>query len=330
MVHAFFLWWIEQLRAAWPGRAADRAGAGRALVIEPADPGQIAVFQRQAGRLQALGRFAADAAGLAALRRARPGRLPAILLRIAPSLLLSREIALPIAAEADLGAALRLAIDSLTPFAADEVFWSWQVLSRDRLRQQLRVRLDVVPRQAVPFAPILAAAGLPIGGLEIPLLGQAAQILQLRQAAVPLAADRLLAGLCAALMLLAIAVPFAIQAWDLARLREGMAALHAPVLEAEALRRRLHPAGGAEGDRRGEALRLIAAVTEAMPDGTYLTELALRDRTLSITGQSSDAAGLIARLAARPEFRNPSFTAPVTRSANGRADLFALQAGIGP
>jgi hypothetical protein len=50
---------------------------------------------------------------------------------------------------------------------------------------------------------------------------------------------------------------------------------------------------------------------------------------LSIDGQSDNAPQLIALLAAVPELHGPSFTAPVTRSADQTTDQFSLHATVG-
>jgi general secretion pathway protein L len=63
---------------------------------------------------------------------------------------------------------------------------------------------------------------------------------------------------------------------------------------------------------------------------TSLTDLSLQGNDLTIDGQSSNAAGLIAILAAAPKFRNPGFTAPVTRAFSGKADLFSIHATVAP
>jgi hypothetical protein len=46
-------------------------------------------------------------------------------------------------------------------------------------------------------------------------------------------------------------------------------------------------------------------------------------------GQSDNAAKLIGLLAAIPALRAPSFTAPVTRSADDKSDQFSLHATVG-
>jgi general secretion pathway protein L len=103
------------------------------------------------------------------------------------------------------------------------------------------------------------------------------------------------------------------------------------VKQAETLRNEIarSAAGGdviaAERARTGDALALIAGLTDALPDDTYLTDLSVRDGHLRLSGQSAAAAKLIPALAADTALRNPSFTAPVTRNDTLRIDMFSIQ-----
>jgi general secretion pathway protein L len=54
----------------------------------------------------------------------------------------------------------------------------------------------------------------------------------------------------------------------------------------------------------------------------------LKSGDLTMDGQSDNAARLIGLLSAVPGLRDPNFTAPVTRTADGRADQFSLHAAV--
>jgi len=86
----------------------------------------------------------------------------------------------------------------------------------------------------------------------------------------------------------------------------------------------------AERARIGDVLQVLAAVTDIVPDDSWLTELSLHQGKLGISGQSPAAARLIPALAADPAFRNPAFAAPVTRAPDGHADLFVIRAELAP
>ena len=85
-----------------------------------------------------------------------------------------------------------------------------------------------------------------------------------------------------------------------------------------------------ERDKAGRPLVVLAAATRILPDDTYLTEMELRQRKLTLSGRSAGAARLIGALAADPEFRNPGFSAPVTRLEALKAELFTINAEVQP
>jgi general secretion pathway protein L len=143
-------------------------------------------------------------------------------------------------------------------------------------------------------------------------------------------------GLCAVLTLVAVALPFARQALAVADLDARIQALRPRLAAVETLRRRA--AGDAAGAdvlareraQLGDALQVLATVTEILPDDTFLTEFTLSQGKLGIRGQSATAARLIAALAAEPTLRNPAFAAPVTRIDSGHAELFSIRAELAP
>jgi general secretion pathway protein L len=81
----------------------------------------------------------------------------------------------------------------------------------------------------------------------------------------------------------------------------------------------------AERARLGDALKILAAVTDATPDDTSLSDLTLHERQVSLTGRSADAARLIGLLAAVPALKDPAFSAPLTRIKDSNIDLFSIK-----
>ena len=92
---------------------------------------------------------------LPALRASVAGQGPAAVLRLPPELLLEQQATLPIAAERDPERVLSYEMDRITPFTADELFWTWAVERRDRIQGRLYLRLLLVPK--IRLAPVLAA-----------------------------------------------------------------------------------------------------------------------------------------------------------------------------
>ncbi|GAB0114927.1 PilN domain-containing protein [Acidisoma sp. C75] len=337
MLSYFLTWWMTQMRALLLGEGAGiRAPDGLIVAIDDLAgeaPRGMLLLRRQ-GReapLRPLG--AALPGATAAMPVAALPRLP-VILRLPAGLVLSRQASLPLAAARDLQTMLAFEMDRLTPFTAAEVYWSLGTVETHRAQEKVSIRLLLVLRRKVDgLLAHLRAQGLAPrwiegpgglialdergGGRRLPRLGQP------------------LAWLCLLLGLLVIGTPFIRQEMALAAARQALARSSAAGEEGAALLRRIAIAHdsrliiGAARDH-GDALALLAALTTALPDGTWLDDLSLHDGALSIDGESTDATRLIALLSAVPLLRAPSFAAPVTRSADDKMDQFSLRAAIAP
>jgi len=350
-------WWVRQMLDLLPARLAD-ARRGDALIVtdeRAADPPGLgfALFRRRTETR--LGRFGMDPIGLdeaaAALRQRRNGRSRErpreIVLRLTPGALLERTVTLPLAAERDPASVLRYDMDRLTPFAANDVVWSFAVDRRDRARAQLLVRLSLVPLQALrPLLDALGRAGVTPTAVEAATPEGESRRLTLTGAPGSEAAGfrgRLATmgmAFCAVSAVAALVTPFIVQALARDDVERRIAELAPRVSEVEALRRRV--AAGVPGAdviateraRIGDALQVLAAVTDILPDDCVLSELSLRQGKLGISGQAQAAARLIPALAADPLLRNPAFVAPVTRATDEHGgqgpDQFVIRADLAP
>lgn len=341
MLESFLHWYVAQWRAMLPEALRGDAADGRPtlIVTQTADSWRATIRTRGRAAATTVGVFPADDSGAAALRRALPAGVPAggVIFVPGADALLEREVPLPLAAERDAERVLAYEMDRLTPFAAADVFWTWRVMRRDRAAGRLALRLSLVPR--APIADALAALGraglaparMEANGRSILLMRSDPRIVRRRQ--------RLRTGLavaCGVVAVMIVAVPFLRQALARAALDAKVEQLQPHVREAEQIRRRILDAeGGAdvvqsERAHVGDPLRVLAILTDLLPDDTWLSDFGLHHGQVQIAGQSAAAAKLIPALAAEPGLRNPAFTAPVTRLDAGGADAFTIRAEIAP
>ena len=348
MVNEFLSWWSRQLLSLAPARLASEDQRGGSALLALARPGDrtagLDLLLRRRGQETALGRFGLDDAGLRGMRAALAGqpRAAAVVLRLPAGQVLEQSVALPLAAERDPERVLHYELDRLTPFAPDEVYWGWSVARRDRARGRLHLALLVVPKAGLlPQVAALEAVGAAPTMLE----GPGADGLPRRIALHRARSGRerwhrrglvAAASACAGLAAVAAGLPFVQQSAAADAVEARIAALQPAIAQADALRREIAAAAGsndviaAERARVGNALGVLATVTDVLPDDTYLTDLQLQGRVLTLTGQSAAAARLIGLLAAEPALRNPAFTAPVIRNEPGRAEGFAIRAEAVP
>lgn len=332
MLAGFVAWWLARIAELFPWIAAGGA-AGRladAVVIDVSAPDALTAWLRRNGREEAI------TLGVAARMASRRP----ILLRPAATSVLEKRHVVPSAPRRDLEPLLRHELGRITPFPADALFWRWDSRVRPTDRTRTEVTLTMVPKMAVAAAlDKLAAVGIQPRFLEV-AKPQRLCLLAIRDAGADGSfRQHLLRGLawtCAGLAVVALILPFVLQALALHATNGAIADLQPAVAEVEALRRSI-TAGGAgqevltqEMQRTGDVLQVLATVTRILPDDTYLTDFSLRNRHLSISGRSASAPRLITGLSADPAIRNAAFAAPVTRIEGASVDVFSIQGEIVP
>jgi len=341
-VRDFLRWWIGQLKSCLPDKLRDRyesrlRGIVVTLLSPPhAVPVMVDITRPRWGRrppqrcVVTLQEGEPDELGTALGGRGKS----AVTLRLPGGMVLQRHVVLPIAADRSPREVLHFELDRLTPFRPDEVLWDFVVTARDRQRGRLHVVLTLAP--LAPLRPLIEA--LHRCGAA-PVLVEAASA-RIRPNAGASAhrrrGPRLAWAFCTAVAIAVMVVPFVRQYVELRAVDARIDALRPAVAEADALRHRdaAVAAGGeaiqAERSRIGDPLRGLAAVTDALPDDTWLADLTLHQRKLLMAGESQDAVRLIGRLSAEQSLRNPSFTAPVTRKQSGHGDLFSVGVELEP
>jgi len=314
------------------------------MVIKPIGPlgrgiEAVAIGLRRNGRETPLGRFGLGATDLAELPR-KTGRTA--VLRLSEQDVLGKTVTLPLAAERELEQVLGFEMDRETPFKAEEIYWNHQIDGVDRQNGRLSVRLVLLPK--TNLAPLLTALGQfgirprraeiadgPDAGAYLPLEGDGGRTHR--------ASHRLIwsaAVCCAILGVAAVVTPFVRQGRALASLDQQIAVGRTAAAEADSLRQEIDRLTGSadfvesERDKAGRPLAVLAAATRVLPDDTYLTEMELQKRKVTLTGRSAAAARLIGPLAADGSFRNPGFAAPVTRVEALHTELFTINAEVAP
>lgn len=338
MLVEFLEWWGGQLRTLLPARLLNQPGGEDALVADISVSGVLTLRRRRRGLEQRVAELRGDDASAPGLRAALGNRARGekVLLRVPASWVLERAVQLPLAAERDLTRLLGYEMERLTPFTAAELVWDHLVLLRDRARGRISLRLTMVRRTALDEAiaflrplgavPSAVEAAMPDGMRVLRLAREGGGASWL--------SARTLAAAAGVLALLVAVSPFVRQAIRLSSLHEQLQAMAPRIGEVETLRRRISgtTAGGdavaAETRRLGDTLEALAAITEVLPDDSYLTEFTMRERKITMAGLGASAPKLISGLSADPRVKNPAFTAPVTKSETNHLDVFAIRAEL--
>jgi len=272
----------------------------------------------------------------------RPTHVP-IVLELTDDDVLAKVVILPLATERDLAQVLGFEMDRETPFSLEELFWGYRIAERDRQRGQLTVHLRLITRASV--APLLNAlaevgifpkqariAGGADDGMSLPL----EETDQPRRTGTTPILRWAAVTVFAVLAVSAVAAPFIRQSRDLAELNREITAGRTAAAQAEQLRGEINRLTGAgtviksERAAAGDPLATLAALTEMLPDDTYLTELQQQEHKVTFGGRSAAASRLISAVAAGSQLRNPVFAAPVTRMETAHTEVFTISAETVP
>ena len=266
-------------------------------------------------------------------------RRAVIELRLAPSRFVFRELELPARAGGLLDGVVRAQIDRITPWRAAEVAFGCSAPSP---REGQRIAVTVAACKSGPVAELaeaLAAKGADAvsvttaeGGEKIPIrvyerhMGAATRLGRWRLALLTLLGAAMAAGAAAAAA-----------DWTIgADLSAEIDSLTASVAQRRAVLLRLQHAGddpALQALNRAKrttpsAVIVLEALSKALPDDAYLTDMRLEGDKLSIAGVAADAAKLIRNLEQSSAFSQATFAAPTTRTPDGRGQSFRIETHV--
>jgi general secretion pathway protein L len=305
-------WWFGELAGMTPPPV--RAGFERrpSLTAEPLDGGGYHLTRH----------------GRTVMQSAGAGRPRRVTLRVARDAVLIRETVAPPMPERDLRRMLELDIDRLTPFRSDQVFVAFVPgAAGSRL-----ACVGAMPRELAVLAVQQArAAGLEPRALGVAGATPAEEALdflpRMREAHAipsPRFSPALIWGAVGVLALANLGVAVGRDMLQLHRLQQQMDAQQPQVDDAQALRRKVLDENRRRGDilkRRaaGDPLRMIDAVTAAMPAGAWVDRLAWDGKSVRLAGYRQEQIDVAAALRAGRPFSNVrnSGAEVLTRQAAG-------------
>ena len=259
---------------------------------------------------------------------------------LASGQVLFRPLDFPKQAEDFLDGMIRTQIDRLTPWPADEAAFGWSAplpTGQERIELTLAAtsRQDIAP--LVQLATNLGAQSL--AAFAVPPASDASAKIKVFDQALGggrgFDAPRILrAGLLASGAAAAVALLVAAYVGDsldaeqqqlMRRLSERRAALRLgpdgnSALALLAKRKQTSPS----------SVFVLEALSKALPDGTYVTELRIDGDKVQVVGMTQDAPSLIRLIEKSPQFARATFFAPTTRAQNEPGEQFHIEARITP
>lgn len=341
----FLKWWGDELRNAMPSRLRTRMQYARRRLLMQVIDGDIVFSVDNAKAIQSLDSVSIDQDPQILQQRIRDLLLRHELLEVSRDLLLSQdvilqtEVVMPIATEANLTEALAYEMDRHTPFRAEEVFYGWRDLKRDREAGQIHFELYVTPREAVEaqveqlkrlgLAPTGVDVATTDGPLGINLLPPAMRYHIVNQRA---RFNLALGTVTVFLMIFVMAQSLWLREHQIREIGEAIDNVRAEALAVQQIRKQIDDASEAAGFlqsrkvENGYKLEMLAELTRILPDDTYLDRLSMHQGTAQMQGKSGNAQSLIELINDSDLFENASFRGPTRLDNRSGKEIFDLTA----
>lgn len=258
---------------------------------------------------------------------------------------LQSRFTLPRAAEENLEEVVRLEIDRVTPFSAEEVYHDYLEPRAGENDQEIEIELFVAPRSSLdPVLARLEALELSPGRVvprsnregatfdRLNLLKEARA--QDRRMSLPGGLSSVLSLCLVALLVLNVLAWFHGSSAAISEVESSTDALKLRMAEARELRLAIEEMQGdlesLEALRRSlpASLSVLAEVTETLPSSTHLVRYGWRPPKLTLTGYSADAAKLASLLESRPAFEGARFLTAITKDSRSGLERFDLEVEV--
>lgn len=345
-VGQFFSWWIEELRLALPESWQKKLQhATRRLVIS-LEREQLSLGVDENHRFELLATLPPSTDQALRSQQLEDFRaeneldeVPAYLL-LDSATVLSREVTLPKAAEANLAQVLSFEMDRQTPFKASAVYFDWAI--RERTADgQLRLMLYVVPRAEVDgLLKRVAGPGLVLSGIDIHegknTLGLNLMPEDQRHRVVNSKArlNYALGGAALALLVIAMGFSLYLRGHQVQELEEAIAEVRGEAMEVDRIRKQIEGASEAAGFlamRRMSsplAVELLADITRILPDDTYLDRLVIGRGSVQMQGKSRNAQQLIEQVNESELMEAAAFRGSTRLDARSGLEIFEINTQI--
>lgn len=341
----FFQWWGQELRNAMPAKLRERMQYARRRLLLQLDHKEIALSIDGTGTVQSLDVFSTDQGLQLQQQRIRELLVQHELTEVSRDLLLSdadvlrTEVAMPLATEANLRQALAYEMDRHTPFKAEEVFYTWRVLSRDREAGQLHFELFVTPREPLEARlEQLKRLGLAPGGVDVSVddeilgINLLPQALRYRVINQTTRVNWLMGSAAVLLMAFVMLQSLWLREHQIQEIGDAIEDVRAEAMAVQQIRKQIDDASDAAGFLQSRKIdnhykiEILAELTRILPQDTFLDRLTVHADSTQMQGKSDNSQILIELINASPYFDNASFRGPTRLDSRSRKEIFDLSA----
>ena len=346
-IYRFFDWWLASLLALIPERIRLKIFQYPDRLLVEFEDGQITISYYNGNSRELIDRKTIkredelEKAGIIQwLARIKSNYVECIVL-VSRKYVLTKSLTLPLSSEKDLREIIGFEMDRQTPFTVDQVYYDTRITSREPEQDKLSLELFVATRNFIDsLLAEIRSWSLPATVISFSEGGEPAAINLL-----PAEARAVTRGSPDALTLAACAITFILflTALYLPVLRQDKlkSALENRVEESRNIARQVQPLIEEKKEilertdflakqRRQKipVVKVLAELTNILPDNTYLERLTIRGNEIQINGESDSATTIIQLLEKSDYFKDAQPRSPVTKNAATNKERFFISATL--
>lgn len=339
----FLFWWKEELTSVIPLSLRHILFRTKKLVLE-VNGDSVDIFRITGTKINTVGVL--PLVDLTTHQHGKVIREPSStekILCLPQNLVLEKNVTFPLAAEENLREVLSYEMDRLTPFSSDQVYYDYYVISRDKKKKNIELKLVVVPKdrvtplinqlQSTGFHPHIVTVKDRQTGDRFPI-----NLLPFEKRANRMNALRIvnysLSMLLIVLFLIAVVFPIWSKIQYIKKLEPEVSMLTKNANETSKLREQVKIAEEEAlflGEKKNASILILEVVdelTQIVPDDTWINQLEIKNNELNIHGQSISSAALLPIIESSELFKNVQFRSPVTQNRQSNTERFHLSANI--
>ena len=343
VANRYYTWWVNELARTLTPR---RPSAGTWRTLARNTPEGLEVFTRAGGVDKALGTLKPDAGReqIAALTRLISQKASTstgqVLLRLSQTEIVERTIQIPEAASDVIEPVLQNQMERIVPWSQEDTRYGYRVVGPNPTStEQLDIQVVATTKSILETALRRArSVGLSPYAIDYaPDTGGASSVELMSLMPDPV---KQTAKAVRTFVAVALAVSVAISAFGLYHMwvrqaeNEDLEARIASARSRVAEVKRLNEENAELRQQRERLVRrkldepavigLIEAMSKALPDNAYLTEMEIHGRDARVVGKAADPTGLITKLEGTPEFEDVHFSSATTREEGETAGTFSI------
>jgi general secretion pathway protein L len=261
-----------------------------------------------------------------------------VAITVSANQVLRKTVTLPLATEENLRQVLEFQMEQYTPFPPDKIYFNFTVLARDFAVGQLTVEFIATPRDAVDIAiKTLLGLRVEVRAVFVDELVSVGNLLNLLPAALGGAPSPLrhglnpwLAALVGLLVLATLALPLVIKREAVVQLlpyvEKGKKAAEIVSAMRQALDARVEQHNYLLEKRQlsPPVIQMLEELTHILPDDTWVNVFDLKDKKLTIQGETGSSTRLIGLFEKSSLFRDASFSSALFKGQVPNTERYQL------